>query len=180
MNKKTKHDYTPVLLALVALILAILAWRRGGVELVLGGLQSGGNILLSVVPLLIAAFLTAGLIQALVSPEAVTRWLGSGSGWKGLALACLGGALIPGGPYVYYPIAGALLNTGAGIGVLVAFVAAKNLWSLSRIPMELALLGPKLTLARFGITFIIPPLMGFLAEVLFGRYAEKIREAVKR
>ena len=110
----------------------------------------------------------------------VTRWLGSESGWKGLALACLGGALIPGGPYVYYPIAGALLQTGAGLGVLVAFVIAKNLWSISRIPMELALLGPELTFVRYGITFIIPPLMGFLAETLFGRYLERIRMAVQR
>lgn len=180
MNKKTKRDYTPFFLGFIALILGLLAWQRGSTNLMLAGLKSGGGILLSVIPLLIAAFLTAGLIQSLVKQELVTRWLGSGSGWKGLALACLGGALIPGGPYVYYPIAGALLNTGAGIGVLVAFVTAKNLWSISRIPMELALLGPELTFVRYGITFLIPPLMGFLAEALFGRYAERIREAVKR
>ena len=88
--------------------------------------------------------------------------------------------MIPGGPYVYYPIAGALLNTGAGVGVLVAFITAKNLWSVSRIPLELALLGPDLTFVRYGITFIIPPLLGFLAESLFGSSIERIRAAVKR
>ncbi len=178
MKKTAQKDQTPYFLAAVAVLLAILAWGRGGAPLALSGLQSGGNILLSVIPLLIAAFLTAGLIQALVSKEMVTRWLGAESGWKGLALACLGGALIPGGPYVYYPIAGALLNTGAGIGVLVAFVTAKNLWSVSRIPMELALLGPELTFVRYAITFIIPPLMGFLAELIFGKFIEKIRAGV--
>ncbi len=180
MKTKPKRDNTPIFLAIVALVLGFLARRSGGPSLALAGIKSGGGILLSVIPLLIAAFLTAGLIQSLVSREMVTRWLGSESGWKGLALACLGGALIPGGPYVYYPIAGALLQTGAGLGVLVAFVIAKNLWSISRIPMELALLGPELTFVRYGITFIIPPLMGFLAETLFGRYLERIRMAVQR
>ncbi len=176
---KPKRDYTPVFLLLVALVLAAVTWRRGGAALALDGLASGGGFLLRVLPLLVAAFLTAGLIQALVNKETVTRWLGTGSGWRGLALACLGGALIPGGPYVYYPIAGALLNTGAGIGVLVAFVSAKNLWSVSRIPMELALLGPDLTLIRYGITFIVPPILGYLAETLFGRSIERIREGIK-
>jgi uncharacterized protein len=180
MDKSKKRDFTPIFLACVALILGFLAWKNGGVPLALAGIQSGGQILLSVIPLLIAAFLTAGLIQSIVSQDMVTRWLGSESGWKGLALACLGGALIPGGPYVYYPIAGALLKSGAGLGVLVAFVIAKNLWSISRIPMEVALLGPELTFVRFGITFIIPPLMGFIAEALFGRYVDRIRTAVQQ
>jgi uncharacterized membrane protein YraQ (UPF0718 family) len=167
----------PILLALVPLTLAGLAWRRGGAELTLAGLLQGGQTLLSVVPLLLAAFLIAGLIQTLVSREVVTRWLGAGSGWRGLGLACLGGALIPGGPYVYYPIAAALMKSGAGLGVLVAFVTAKNLWSLSRLPMEFALLGPRLTIIRFAATLLLPPLLGFLAEFLFGRQMERIREA---
>lgn len=167
----------PILLALVPLALAGLAWRRGGVELALAGLLQGGQTLLSVVPLLLAAFLIAGLIQVLVSREVVTRWLGAGSGWRGIGLACLGGALIPGGPYVYYPIAAVLMKSGAGLGVLVAFVTAKNLYSLSRLPLEFALLGPRLTIIRFAATLLLPPLLGFLAELLFGRQMERIREA---
>ncbi|MHA2428416.1 MAG: permease [Candidatus Hermodarchaeia archaeon] len=178
MKSKPKRDYTQMFLLLVAIVLGVVSYQIGGISLALGGLISGGNFLLSVLLLLIAAFLTAGLIQALVSEEMVSRWLGTKSGWRGIALACLGGALIPGGPYVYYPIAGALLNTGAGIGVLVAFIAAKNLWSISRIPMEIALLGPELTLIRYGITFLIPPVLGFLAETLFGRSIGRIREGI--
>jgi len=178
--EKKRRDHTPFVLALVALILAVVTWTQSGSGMAFNGIKSGGNLLLEVTPLLIAAFLTAGLIQAMVDKEMVARWLGADSGWRGLALACLGGALIPGGPYVYYPIAGVLLNTGAGIGVLVAFVLAKNLWSVSRIPMELALLGPELTLIRYGITFLAPPLLGFLAEALFGRFSEQIRKGATR
>jgi uncharacterized membrane protein YraQ (UPF0718 family) len=163
-------------LVVVLLILAALAWWQGGPELALEGLILGGRTLLSAVPLLLAAFLIAGLVQALVTQEMVRRWLGSQSGWRGIALACVAGGLIPGGPYVYFPIAAALLKTGAGLGVLVAFVAAKNLWSVTRIPVELALLGPHLTLVRQAVTFLLPPLLGFLAEGLFGRQVDQMRE----
>ncbi len=167
-----------IVLALVALALAGVAWWQEGPGLVLAGLISGGRALLSVVPLLIAAFLIAGLIQSLVSREVIARWLGSEAGWRGIALACLGGALMPGGPYVYYPITAALLQSGASLGVLIAFVTAKNLYSLTRLPLEFALLGPRLTLVRFGATLLLPPLLGFLAETLFGHQLERIREAM--
>ena len=174
------RDRTTQVLILVAVLLAGLAWRQGGVALAAAGLVEGGKLLFSTTILLAAAFLIAGLVQALVTEEAVSRWLGQKSGWKGIALACIGGALMPGGPYVYYPIAAALLHTGAGLGVLVAFVTAKNLWAISRIQLEFALLGPQLTLIRFAVTLIIPPLLGVLAEMLLGPQIERIREAVRQ
>ena len=178
--KKLKLDFTPIFLLFIALALAFLAWRKGGAELAFAGLKSGGSLLVHELPLLIAAFLTAGLIQALVKKETVEQWLGAESGWRGIALACIGGALIPGGPYVYYPIAGALLYSGAGLGVLIAFVSAKNLWSISRLPVEIALLGPRVTIIRFLITLVIPPLLGFVAEALFGKTIHQIRIAMKK
>ena len=169
--KLSRPNWTTLFIAAVALMMAVLAYRRGGLNLVLRGLELGGKTLL------LAAFLVAGLTQVLVPREVIERWLGVGSGWRGILLACLAGALIPGGPYVYYPIAGGLLKSGAGLGVLVAFVTAKNLWSISRLPYEFALLGPDLTLLRYGLTFLFPPLIGFLAEAFFGGWLERIREA---
>jgi len=171
-------DNTTLFLAGVALLLAVIAWQQGGAVLVWEGLKQGGIVLLSVVPLLLAAFLIAGLAQVLVTQEFVQRWLSASAGWRGIALACLGGALMPGGPYVYYPIAAVLLQNGASLGVLVAFVTAKNLWSVSRLPLEFALLGPYLTLVRFGATLLVPPLLGWLTEALFGNRVARIREAV--
>lgn len=172
------RDRTTWILAGVALVLALLAWQQGGAQLAGQGLVVGGEVLLSVVPLLVAAFLIAGFIQVLVSRETVTRWLGAESGWRGIALACLGGALIPGGPYVYYPISAVLLKSGASLGVLVAFVTAKNLWSVSRLPLEFALLGSRLTIVRFLVTFLAPPLLGVVSQWLFGGRVASIRRGV--
>lgn len=175
-----KRDKTPLILGVVAAVLAAVLAFNQGPGAVLTGLRVGGEILWSVIPLLIAAFLVAGLTQVLVTEEFVKNWLGAASGWKGIGLACLAGGLIPGGPYVYYPIAAVLLHNGAGLGALVAFVVAKNLWSVSRLPLEVALLGPELTVVRFLITLLIPPLIGALTQALFGRYQETIRQEAPR
>lgn len=168
-------DKTPRYLTVVVLALAIFSYTQGGPSLVADGVVSGVKVLWSVLPLLVAAFLVAGLTQVLVTRDFVTRWLGSASGWRGIVLGCLAGAFIPGGPYAYYPIAAVIFQAGAGIGVMVAFIAAKNLWSLSRVPLEFALLGPELTLVRIASTLVVPPLLGWVAEKLFGRFVESIR-----
>ena len=45
--------------------------------------------------------------------------------------------------------------------------------------MEFALLGPRLTIIRFILTLAVPPILGFLAEALFGRRLSKVRDAVQ-
>jgi uncharacterized membrane protein YraQ (UPF0718 family) len=173
-----KIDRTTTFLILIAIALGWVAWLRGGSSLALEGILLGARTLLGVTPLLIAAFLVAGLTQVLISKELVERWLSASAGWRGILIASLAGALIPGGPYVYYPIAGSLLTSGAGLGTLIAFITAKNLWSVSRLPYEFALLGPELTITRYLLTLIVPPLLGFLAELFFGRAIDSIREAM--
>lgn len=170
------RDKTPVILLLVLLILIGYSGIQLGWQSVPEGFISGGKVLLQVIPLLIAAFLVAGMTQVLVTKEFVTRWLGSQTGWKGIGLACLAGAIIPGGPYVYYPVTAVMLHNGAGLGVLVAFISAKNLWSVSRLPYEIALIGLEFTVTRFLITLIFPPLIGILSEAIFGRFLTRIRE----
>jgi uncharacterized membrane protein YraQ (UPF0718 family) len=174
-----KIDRTTGFLIIVALALAVIAWTRGGTTLFLKGILLGGETLLRVTPMLIAAFIVAGLTQVLISKEMVEKWLSAGSGWRGILLACAAGALIPGGPYVYYPIAGSLLTSGAGLGVLISFITAKNLWSISRLPYEFALLGPSLTITRYLITLIVPPIIGLIAELIFGRFIVRIRLAMQ-
>lgn len=174
-----RKSWIHLVLLFVIFILAGLAYQQGGFPFVYEGIIRGASLLLHEIPLLVAAFLTAGFLQALVKKETVTRWLGEESGFKGILLACLGGGLIPGGPYAYYPIANALLKSGAGVGVLVAFVTAKNLWSVSRLPLEIAILGSQVTITRFLITFLIPPVMGIVAKRLFGHLIGEIRQGIR-
>jgi uncharacterized membrane protein YraQ (UPF0718 family) len=149
------------------LVMMAMAWRYGGVGFVLVGLQEGGEFLFRMTPGLALAFFLGRLMdqimQRFLSPETTLRRLGTESGWRALGWVTLAGALFPGGPYAYYPFVGTLMRAGTNPRLLVAFIAAKNLWSVTRLPLEFALLGPRLTLARIAVTFFIPPLLGIAA-----------------
>ncbi|HKI56336.1 MAG TPA: permease [Trueperaceae bacterium] len=167
-------------LALVAagIGLGVVAFLEGGWTRVLSGLGGTAALVGETAVLITAAFVLSGLIQVLVSREAVSRWLGEGSGWRGLLIGGLAGALIPGGPYAYYPIAVAFLRSGANIGTIITFVVAKNLWTVSRLPLEVALLGVHVTWVRYVVTLVFPPLAGLLAQALFPGASRWVRDGL--
>lgn len=167
-----------LVLFIAGLGLGVVAYVEGGWSRVLSGLSGTGHLLVGVTLLIVAAFVLAGLIQVMISKETVTRWLGEESGWRGFLIGGVAGALIPGGPYVYYPIAVAFLRSGANIGTIVTFVVAKNLWTLSRLPIEVALLGVHVTWVRYVVTLVFPPLAGLLAQLLFRHGGRWVREGL--
>jgi len=169
---------TFIAMSLATIILALTGVAAYGPEILIKGLTAGGKMFLEMVPLMIAALVFAGMIQVLVSGETINKWMGRDSGIKGLLFGGVAGALIPGGPYVYYPIAASFLLSGAEIGTVMTFVLAKNLWTLTRLPVEFALLGPYLTLVRFGITLLFPILIGLFANLFFSGYADRVRNQI--
>ncbi|MDO9574359.1 MAG: permease [Candidatus Contubernalis sp.] len=165
-------------MGIVAGILAIIAFFQGGFSLVSKGLLVGGQTLLGVFPLLIIAFIVAGLVSNLISNKMVSKWLGKEAGWKGPLWGSLMGALVPGGPFFFYPLMATLIVSGASVGTMISFVAAKTLWNIARIPVEIAFVGVELTAIRFLITFAFPILAGGAVNIFLPGYSEKIREQV--
>ncbi len=154
------------------------ALARGGWPTLLEGLWISGETFLKIIPLLIAAFTLAGLISEMLSEQSVNKWLGGASGFKGIVLACIAGAIVPGGPYIFYPLAATFLLSGARLGTVIAFLTAKNLWTLSRLPMEFALMDTKIVVIRYVVTFIFPVLLGLLANFLFSGYTQGLKESI--
>ena len=166
-RKGTHMDTTTLVLAIVAiLLLAIAFWRAR--DLPLTGLLTAGRTLWRNLPILLLGFVIAGLVQVVVPQEVITRLLGSQSGIKGILVACVAGGLMPGSPYAVFPLAGALHQSGAGLGVVVSFISAWSLWSVARLPVEVAVIDPQVALIRYGITFIVPPIAGIVANLFSG------------
>jgi uncharacterized membrane protein YraQ (UPF0718 family) len=155
---------TTLILVIVAAILLAIAFYRGR-DLPMAGLMAAGRTLWRNLPILLLGFLIAGLVQMLVPKELISRWLGAQSGVKGVLLACVVGGLVPGSPYAIFPLVAGFYRAGAGLGAVVGFVSAWSLWSVSRLPIEMALIDPRAALIRFGITFIVPPIAGLIANV---------------
>jgi len=157
-----------IIMGVIAIVLLFIGYQRGGGEHILG-LKSAGDLLLQIIPLLIFAFIVAGMAQTLIPREMISRWVGVESGFRGILIGTLMGSLTPGGPFVTMPIAAGLLRTGASVGTMVAFVTAWSLVAVTRLPLEVGLLGWKFTLIRLACTFFFPPIAGLIANLFFPR-----------
>jgi len=158
-----------LVMALLAVILLIIGYSKGEGQHI-AGLKSAMKMSVDILPMLIFAFIMAGMIQTLLPQELLSKWIGEESGIRGILIGTVAGGITPGGPYVSLPLAAGFLRAGAGIGTMVAFLTAWSLWAVSRLPMEIGIMGWKFTLVRLTCTFFFPPIAGFLAQMFFSGY----------
>ena len=157
-----------IVMGVIAIALLIIAYQRGGGEHILG-LKLAGNLLLQIAPLLIFAFIVAGIIPLLIPTEMISKWVGAESGLRGILIGSAMGGLTPGGPFISLPIAAGLLRAGASIGTMVAFLTGWSVLAVSRLPMEIGLMGWKFTTIRLACTIFFPIIAGLVANLFFSR-----------
>jgi uncharacterized membrane protein YraQ (UPF0718 family) len=156
-------DATTLVLAIAAAVLLVVALLQGP-SVARDGLLAAWQTMRRNLLLLVLGFVLAGLVQVLIPRELITRWLGDEAGIKGILIGCVVGGLVPGAPYATFPLVGSLYHAGASLGAVVGFVSAWALWSVSRLPVEMALIDPRPALVRYAVTFLVPPVAGLLAE----------------
>jgi uncharacterized membrane protein YraQ (UPF0718 family) len=155
-----------ILLGLTLAALAV-AFARSP-ELPLAGLRSSARLLGNVWLELALGFALAGLFDVLVSQQSLVRWLGEERSGRGILIAWVVGLLIPGGPYVFFPVAASLFAKGVSAGALITLITAKTLVSPIRmLTYEAPLVGWPLTLARFIPGILLPPVVGVVGQWLF-------------
>ena len=159
-----------IVMGLLAIVLIFIAYNKGGGEHILG-LKSAGNMVIQIIPLLVFAFIVAGMIQVLIPHELISKWIGAESSFRGILIGTVAGGLAPGGPYISLPIAAGLLRAGASVGTMVAFLTGWSLWAIGRLPMEIGIMGWKFTLIRIACTFFFPPIAGLIANRFFSNVA---------
>jgi uncharacterized membrane protein YraQ (UPF0718 family) len=163
-NRRNTSMLIPtIIMAILAVVLLYWGYQKGHGQHV-AGLKTAMSLTGTTLPLLICAFIVAGMVQTLVPAELISKWVGAESGWRGILIGTVVGGFAPGGPYVSLPIAAGLLKSGAGVGTMVAFMTGWSLWAVGRLPMEVGILGWKLTLIRLASTFFFQPIAGLIAH----------------
>ena len=160
------------LIMLAAALLLLIAVYFHSPDSAAKGLRSTLALVIAIAPRMLAAFVIAGLIQAIVPEEVIVRWMGKGSGWRGISIGMIIGSLTPGGPMTHFPIIATLFKMGVGIGPLVSYLTAWSLFGLQRIILwELPFLGGRVVAVRLIVSVLIPLLAGVLSHLLW----EKLR-----
>jgi uncharacterized membrane protein YraQ (UPF0718 family) len=155
-----------VLLALTLGLLAFAFMRDA--KLPAAALHATTRLVGSVWLELALGFVLAGLVDVLVPAEVLVRWLGAERGAQGILVGWVSGLLLPGGPYVLFPIMANLFAKGVGAGSLITLITAKTLVSPIRmLTYEAPLMGWPITLARFLPGLLVPPVLGIVGQWIF-------------
>ncbi len=111
-------------------------------------------------------FILMGLMEIWIPKDKIQKWLGSGSGLKGVALSVALGTLPTGPLYVAFPMTTSLLRKGASITNMVIFLGS---WAALKIPqlmVDIKFLGVSFTIMRFSLTLAALLLIGLLMEFI--------------
>lgn len=156
-----------VTLWIIALGLFLYAWLQGeGKQW--RGLKRAWKIFKRNAALLFIAFLIVGYIEVL-SPEAlIQKYIGPDSGWQGLLLAEGIGMLLPGGPYVVFPLIAVIYTSGAGMGPAVTIITSWALLAFLSLSFELSFMGWRFSAVRWGVGLVVPVLVGLIVTLFLG------------
>lgn len=103
-------------------------------------------------------FIILGLLDTWVPREMMIKYMGEGSGMKGILLSLLLGSAAAGPLYGAFPVAAVFMKKGVKFSNILIFIGA---WSTTKIPMflfELSTLGVKFALTRLLVN--IPGIIG--------------------
>jgi len=158
-------DRAFLIAAVAALGSAALLYETRGVEAVRAALDDNGRIFTLLIVFLPAVLLLASFVEVMLPKSVVERWLGAGSGVKGILVSSLAGMFTPGGPYLAFPLVLALYRAGADWAPLIAYITAWSMNSVARmLVFEIPFVGVELPMVRLIACFALPPVAGLIAR----------------
>ncbi|AKB49736.1 hypothetical protein MSBRW_0483 [Methanosarcina barkeri str. Wiesmoor] len=97
----------------------------------------------------------AGITLAILSPDIISKLIGSNSGFFGVVLSLTAGsiAMIPG--FVAFPLGATLLNDGAGYAQIAAFVSSLMAVGFVTLPLEIKYFSKRMAIMRNTSALVI-------------------------
>lgn len=154
-----------LILYVVTLVLLILSYYKdkGKTKKSLKkGLKSFENIL----PQFLGVIVLVGILLSIFNPEIISKLIGNKSGWFGVFIAGVVGALtlIPG--FIAFPTAAMLLDSGAGYMQIGAFISSLMMVGVVTIPVEIKYFGKRLAIYRNLIAFIFSFIVAYIIGIM--------------
>lgn len=127
-------------------------------------LKRAVKMFMSVLPQFAAILLLVGTLLTVLRPETIQSIIGAQSGFTGMIIASLVGAVALVPALIALPIAAELLNNGAGIAQIAVFISALTTVGVVTFPLEAKYLGKKVAFLRNMLSY----LFSFGTAVLMG------------
>ena len=145
--KKILKRYQMFIVVFVLIIIVTVVNRELGLKAFSISVDSFKQMLFVIPPV----FVLLGLLDVWVPRETMVKYMGEGSGLKGIVLSILLGSAAAGPLYGAFPITAVFMKKGVKFTNILIFIGA---WSTTKIPMflfEIASLGIKFAVTRLLI-----------------------------
>ena len=118
----------------------------------------------NILPQFLSILIIIGVMLAVLSPEVIASLIGKQSGFSGMAIASAIGSitLIPG--FIAFPLASALLKSGAGFMQIAVFISTLMMVGIVTIPVEIQYFGKKAAILRNSLAFVF----SFIVAMVIG------------
>jgi hypothetical protein len=155
-----------IMLWLIVGALAFGAALRGRVLLV-DGARDGAVEFIHLLPRIAIGVIGSGFVAEALPKSVIAPWLGPDSGFLGVVIAIVGGALTPGGPVVGFSIGAAALKSGAGAPQVIAYTTAWALYAVQRLLLfEVPMMPPRVVWLRAAVSLPLPFIAAAVAMLL--------------
>lgn len=120
----------------------------------------------NILPQFLTILIIIGIILSILTPDQISKFIGSESGWFGVLIASIIGSitLVPG--FIAFPLASALLKNGAGYMQIAAFISTLMMVGIVTIPLEIQYFGKKSALIRNIEAFIFSIIVAYIMGVV--------------
>jgi uncharacterized membrane protein YraQ (UPF0718 family) len=170
MKKQTKQAkksslFGEYFLCVVALVYLGLAFWDS--RIFFESLKESWKMALKIAPAMLFVLFFMILLNYLVRPQAIRKYLGKGAGIKGYLLAITGGVFSHGPIFVWYPFLKDMKNEGMSSGLIAVFLYSRA--------VKIPLLPLMVTYFGIGYTFLISFYV-LLASFCAGIFMDKIEK----
>ena len=145
--KKIMKRYRVFFIVLVAMLFLTIFNQQLGIK----ALRITGNSVIEMLLVIPPIFILLGLLDVWVPRETMIKYMGEGSGIKGVLLAIFIGSDAAGPLYGAFPVAAVFMKKGVKFMNILILIGA---WSTTKIPMflfEIAALGNTFAITRLLI-----------------------------
>lgn len=158
-------NITTVIVNVSALAILAYAFRRDR-SLGMKALRVALKMFLSLLPMLVIIILGIGLLFALLPEETLQRFLGEQSGPLGILFAAGAGSILHIPALLAFPLAASLLEKGASIAVIAAFITTLTMVGFVTLPVEIKELGVRFALWRNGLSMVAAVIIAVVMGVI--------------
>jgi uncharacterized membrane protein YraQ (UPF0718 family) len=160
-----EENMTTVVLYVFAVFALILSFVKSKEKTKIA-LKKAWKSFENIMPQFLTILVIIGIMLAILTPEQISRLIGSESGWIGVIVASIIGAitLVPG--FVAFPLAAALLKSGAGYMQIAAFISTLMMVGIVTLPVEMKFFGKKASLIRNAEAFVFSLIVALVMGVV--------------